>query len=107
MRGVDSTTSNAFMAAWAAAPSFFWLRGIWRDKISDRWLAGVLFFVFALWATEVDHTTGPLNTAGGFLIILGILTMLAGPLGKKMPFRRAADYGVVCIIVGVLLGMLI
>ena len=107
MSGLDDITSKAFMATWVGLPSLFWLRGIWRDKSSDRWAASILFMLFAFVAVSIDHTTWPLNTAGGFVVILGVVTMVAGPLGKKMTLGRALDYGVVCIIVGILMGMLI
>jgi len=96
MRGIDST----FLVGCVALPSFFWLRGVWRDRASDH-----LNLMFA--AVALNCTTWPLNIAGIFVIILGVLTMLAGPLDKRMSFRRAADFGVGCILVGFLLAMLI
>ena len=107
MRLTDTITSNAFMVIWAGLPSFFWFRGVWRNNGPDRLLAGLVFLVLAIVAVAVDGTTYPLNTAGGVVAIVGIVTMFVGPLGKRMPFRRAADYGVVCIILGVLLAMLL
>jgi hypothetical protein len=107
MRLTDMSMSKAFIIIWAGLPSFLWFRGVWRDNGPDRLLAGLVFLVLALLAVAVDGTTYPLNTAGGVLVIVGILTLLVGPLGKRMPFGRAADYGVVCIILGVLLTMLL
>jgi mannitol-specific phosphotransferase system IIBC component len=107
MRLTETITSNVFMVTWAVLTSFFWFRGVWRDNARDRLLAGMVFLLLAVLAVAADGTTYPLNTAGGFVAIAGVLTMLIGPLGKRMPFRRAADYGVVCIILGVLLVMLL
>jgi hypothetical protein len=100
-------TSNAFMVIWVVLPSFFWFRGVWRDNGLDRLLAGLVFFLLAYLSVAVDGTTFPLNTAGEFLVIAGFLTMMVGPLGKRMTFRRAADNGIFCIILGGLLAMLL
>ncbi len=107
MRLTDTNAYEALMVLWALLTPYFWFRGVWRDNGPDRLLAGLVFLVFAILAVGVDGTTCPLNSAGGVVIIVGILTMLVGPLGKRMPFHRAADYGVVCIILGVLLSLLI
>ncbi len=107
MRLTDTIASDALMVVWVLLRSFFWFRGVWRDNGPDRLLAGLVFLLFAILAVGVDGTTCPLNTAGGVVIIVGIVTMLVGPLGKRLPFHRAADYGVICIILGVLLSLLI
>ena len=91
------------MVGWFALTSFFWLRGIWRNNASDLVLGVVLLCIFAI----TSRSFLPEGASEFGIMSLGILTMIVGPLGRRIPFQQASFVGIALIVLGVFLALLL
>ena len=103
----DKAAGIVFMTAWVGLPSLIWLRGVWKDHAPDRWCALALFWVFGAVAVYIDGSTDPLNTAGYWVMGLGLLTMPLGCVSKSIKATDSVKCGLLCLLCGLLMGMVI
>lgn len=79
-----------FLVASFAMTSFFWLRGIWRNRKSDCAFGLLLLGFSCLAALALDL----LNLVGGCIMALGAVTMLVGRVKKRMSSNELASWGI-------------
>jgi hypothetical protein len=90
--------------------SFFWIRGVWRDALSDRQLSWCLFAVICVLGTVFSGGSAcGMNFAGAWLCLLGFATMIGGFFLKSRgwSFQRACFSGVLMILVGAILALML
>ena len=75
---------------------------MWRHNALDLVLGAVLLSVFA------GTSRAFFPDEGAFCIMgLGCLTMLVGPLGKRIPFQQALSLGITLIVLGIFVALLL
>ena len=98
----------AILALSFLSASFFWLRGIWRNRRLDCFI-GLLLLVFCcLNAQALDVTTSLLNDVGFCIMALGVATIVIGRhFGRCSPSAQTDSYGLLLMVVGFLLTTLL
>lgn len=91
------------MAVWILVPSFFWVRGFWRNDWKDR-LAGVLINGVLIVAVGVaGDACGGINAAGLWFFVVGLITLLLGAFRKAMPRPKLIQMCLIMVLAGVLM----
>jgi hypothetical protein len=97
----------ALLAISFAAASFFWLRGIWRDRRLDCAIGLILLLFSCIYALGLSGTSDLLNLIGLCIMALGAATIVAGRLGRSTPMQQVNTYSVLFILVGLFLALLL
>lgn len=89
--------------------SFFWVRGLWRDTLSDRVLSCCVFGVMCILGIVFGSSSDGFIAAGLWLCFLGVVTLAGGLFFRTRgwSFYRAFRTGGLMIIIGVLFGMML
>jgi hypothetical protein len=90
------------MYGWFVLSSFFWLRGVRRSKAIDLAMGAVLLGVFTL----IGRGFSP-DESALLVIVLGVLTVIVGRLGRRIPSSQADLLGLLLIALGVFLATLL
>lgn len=91
------------MAVWIVVPSFFWIRGFWRNDMKDRLAAVVLNGVLILAVEFAGDLCAGINASGLWFFVLGLLTLTLGASRKVMPREKLIQMCLVMVMAGVLM----
>ena len=90
-------------AVWILVPSFFWIRGYWRNDWKDRLAAIMLNGVFVVALGMAGDSCGGINAAGLWFFVTGLLTFALGAFRKVMRREKLIQMCFIMVLAGVLM----
>ena len=94
-------------AVWILVPSFFWVRGFWRNDWKDRLAAVVLNGVLILAVGIAGDVCAGMNASGLWLFVIGLGTLVLGAFRKVMPRARLIQTCLLMVTGGMLMMMVL
>lgn len=91
------------VAVWVLVPSFFWIRGFWKDDGRDRLAAVVLNGVLILAVGVAGDLCAGLNASGLWFFAVGLLTLALSAFRKTMPRGEVIPKCLLMVTGGVLM----
>ena len=94
-------------AVWILVPSFFWVRGFWRNDWKDRLAAVVLNGVLILAVGVAGDLCAGINASGFWLFVIGLGTLALGAFRKVMPTAKLIQMCLLMVTGGMLMMMVL
>jgi membrane-bound ClpP family serine protease len=88
------------ITVWALVPSFFWIRGLWRNDWKDRLAALIINGVLVITIGTTMNSCGALNAAGVWFFAAGVLTLVLSAFRRVRRWERSIAAGTAMTVAG-------
>jgi len=104
---LDNVVLVLLVVAWCILPTFFWVRGEWKQKGSDRVAGGLCAMVlgYLTLAVHPGDATG-INCGGYWMMLMGIFTLCHHGMRRRVASKGAFARGIGMLLGGLLLAAL-